>query len=138
MTQTILTPMLALITWSLIMWLWMYATRLPAMAKAGIDPQEAAIPGALDVLPVKAKQVANNYNHLHEQPTIFYALVVYCHLAGTADALMVQLAWGYVAARFLHSVLQSTINIVKWRFVLFVASNVALFWMTIRNVMAAL
>jgi hypothetical protein len=130
--------MLALITWSLIMWLWMYATRLPAMAKAGIDPQDAAIPGALDVLPVKARQVANNYNHLHEQPTIFYALVVYCHLAGTVDALMIQLAWGYVAARFLHSITQATFNRVTVRFTLFVLSNVALFWIAIRNLMAAM
>ena len=35
-----LLPVLALITWTLIIWVWMYATRIPAMSKAGIDPQD--------------------------------------------------------------------------------------------------
>ena len=60
----------------------MYATRVPAMQKAKIDPQSAIHPGALSVLPANVRVVADNYNHLHEQPTIFYALAIYTHLAG--------------------------------------------------------
>jgi len=66
-------PVLALVAWSLVVWTWMYATRLPAMQKVKIDPQTAKHPGSLDVLPSGARQVADNYNHLMEQPTIFYA-----------------------------------------------------------------
>jgi hypothetical protein len=73
-----LTPMLALIVLTLLVWIWMYATRIPAMRKAGITPQDARHPGSLDGLPSSARQVTDNYNHLLEQPTIFYALVFYC------------------------------------------------------------
>lgn len=136
--QSILTPILILISWSLFMWMWMYATRLPAMQKAGVDPQDAAHPGSLNQLPSSARQVADNYNHLHEQPTIFYALAFYSHLAGTADALMVQLAFAYVGFRILHSLTQATFNRVMVRFLLFVLSNIALIWMAVRNILVAL
>lgn len=134
--STILTPILALASWTLIMWLWMYATRIPAMKAAGIDPQSAAHPGSLNALPSKPRQVADNYNHLHEAPTIFYALAVYTHLAGTSDTLMVQLAWAYVGLRLLHSLVQATINIVMVRFLLFALSSITLIIIAARNLMA--
>ena len=89
MSEPILTPMLALILWTFAMWLWMYATRIPAMSKAGIDPGKIQQKGELDVLPVEVKRIADNYNHLHEQPVIFYALVVYAVLAGTVSSVMI-------------------------------------------------
>lgn len=70
----LITPVVALVAWSLIIWLWMYATRIPAMNQAKLDPQAAKHPGSLDVLPAGPRQVADNYNHLMEQPTIFYAI----------------------------------------------------------------
>jgi len=136
--SSILTPILALVCWSLVVWVWMYATRLPAMKAASVDPQDAAHPGYLDILPSSARRVADNYNHLHEQPTIFYALIIYCHLAGAADAFMVQLAWIYVGIRVLHSLVQATFNRVFIRFLLFALSNIVLITIAIRNVMAAI
>jgi len=74
-TAEFLTPVLALVCWTLVMWVWMYATH-PGMKQAGIDPQEAAYPapGRTACGPACAR-LADNYNHLHEQPTIFYALM---------------------------------------------------------------
>lgn len=129
---SILTPVFVLIAWSLIMWLWMYATRLPAMSAAKIDPQDAAHPGSLNVLPAKARQIADNYNHLHEQPTIFYALAFLIHLSGQGNELNIYIAWGYVAARIVHSLIQSTINIVMARFAVFSISSLCLIALTIR------
>ncbi|MEL7540791.1 MAG: MAPEG family protein, partial [Pseudomonadota bacterium] len=84
-----LTPVLLLVCWTLIMWLWMYATRIPAMTKAKIDPDDARHPGTYaDRLPANVRAVADNYNHLHEQPTIFYALMVFAALTGGADGLL--------------------------------------------------
>src|SRR5262245_44815479 len=110
MLPNILTPMLALILWTFVIWLWMYATRIPAMRAAGIDPAKIKRKDELDSLPVRVKQIADNYNHLHEQPTVFYALVVYCHLIGVKDELNVGLAWTYVALRVVHSLIQCTSN----------------------------
>ena len=78
-------PVLALIVWTLVMWLWMYATRIPAMQKAQINPDDARHPGTYgDKLPANVRSVADNYNHLHEQPTVFYALMFFAALTGAA------------------------------------------------------
>ncbi|HSG88978.1 MAG TPA: MAPEG family protein [Pseudomonadales bacterium] len=136
MTSTILTPALALVCWTLVMWIWMYATRIPAIQKAQIDPAEFRERATLDRLPMAVRQVADNYNHLHEQPVLFYALVFYTHLAGTADAVAIGAAWAYVGLRVIHSLFQALVNFVPVRFVLFVIATIPLFVLAIRNLLA--
>ncbi|XBQ14821.1 MAG: MAPEG family protein [Oceanicaulis sp.] len=131
-----LTPVLALVCWTLVMWLWMYATRIPAMNKAGIDPAKLKEKSELDALPKSVRQVAENYNHLHEQPVIFYALAIYTHLAGAETALTAGLAWGYVAFRIAHSIFQATVNFVPVRFVLFTLATLCLFGLAALNLLA--
>ena len=136
--MTMLTPVLALIIWTLIIWIWMYATRIPAMQKARINPEDAKHPGSLNTLPEEARVVADNYNHLHEQPTIFYALATYSFLVGVGDALNIWLAWGYVAARVLHSLIQIVAKKVTPRFMLFAAGSILLMIIAARNLLALL
>lgn len=136
--MTMLTPVLALVVWTLIIWLWMYATRIPAMQKAKVNPQSALHAGALDSLPTNARVVADNYNHLHEQPTIFYALAIYSHLVGVGDPLNIWLAWGYVALRVAHSFAQTILQKVMVRFYTFSASTILLMIIAVRNVIALL
>ncbi len=134
MDRSILTPMLALIVWTFVIWVWMYATRIPAIRKAGIDPAKIKQKSDLDVLPMKVRQVADNYNHLHEQPVIFYALLTYCYLTGATDSLNVALAWSYVGIRVVHSLIQCTSNYVPARFTVFSLGSLALFIITVRCV----
>jgi hypothetical protein len=134
--ESMLTPVLALIVLSLLVWIWMYATRIPAMQRAKIDPQAAAHPGSLDVLPASARRVADNYNHLMEQPTIFYALCFYIVLKGHSDALNIDLAWAYVGLRAVHTLIQCTVNVVNLRFLVFALSTLALMAMAVREVAA--
>lgn len=136
MMTTILTPVLALVCWTLIVWVWMYATRLPAFQSAGIKPQEAKHPGTYgDRLPSGVRAVADNYNHLMEQPTIFYAIVFYTYLSGAEDPVNIALAWGYVGLRVLHSFIQNTVNIVALRFLVFSLSTFCLAGIAIQQVM---
>ena len=136
MCQSMMTPVLMLVCWTLIMWLWMYATRIPAMQKAGLKPAELKEKSQLDVLPRSVRQVADNYNHLHEQPVVFYALAIYSHLVGVADPLNIGLAWAYVILRVAHSIFQATVNFVPVRFVLFSLSSIVLIVMAVRNLLA--
>ncbi len=126
---SLMTPMLVLICWTLVMWLCMYATRIPAMQKAGMDPARIKQKSDFDVLPIQVRQVADNYNHLHEQPVLFYALCVYAHLAGPDSAAAVSAAWAYVGLRIAHSVFQATVNFVPVRFALFLLATLCLFVM---------
>ena len=128
--------MLALIVWTFVIWVWMYATRIPAIRKAGLDPGKVKQKSDLDVLPLKVRQIADNYNHLHEQPVIFYALLTYCYLTGAVDSLTVLLAWSYVGIRVVHSLIQCTSNYVPARFTVFSLGSLALFVITVRCVMA--
>jgi hypothetical protein len=138
MHPNILTPLLALVVWTFVIWAWMYATRIPAMQRAGIDPKKIKRKDDIEGLPVAVKQIADNYNHLHEQPTVFYALLIYSHLAGVEDALNVQLAWAYVALRVVHSLVQCTKNFVPVRFSVFMLASLVLLAITGRNVAALL
>jgi hypothetical protein len=134
-----LTPVLALVVWTLVMWIWMYATRIPAMQKAGVDPQDAMHPGSLaKLLPSATQRVADNYNHLHEAPTIFYALMFFAALTGGADGTALALGWTYVLLRVLHSLIQATFNKVALRFTVFAASSVVLMVFAGREVLRIL
>jgi hypothetical protein len=131
--NTLVAPVMALVAWSLVIWLWMYVQRLPAMSRAGIKPQDAAFPGSLNGLPASARQAADNYNHLMEQPTIFYAAALAIQVGGHADDWAMRLAWAYVALRVLHSLVQVTVNVVVPRFLLFVLSTIVLAVMVARE-----
>ena len=133
----ILAPVVALAGWSLVMWVWMYATRLPAMVKARIKLDATVPPGVLtSTLPPRVRWKADNYNHLMEQPTLFYALALTLAVAGAGDGVAVWIAWAYVGLRIAHSAVQALINIIAVRFFLFVASTVCLMALAVRAAMA--
>ena len=136
MPMSTLTPVLALIVWTFVLWIWMYATRIPAIRAAGLDPAKVKRKEDIEGLPARVKFIADNYNHLHEQPTVFYALALYSHVAGTADAANVMLAWAYVGLRIVHSLIQCTSNFVPARFAVFTLGSLMLMAMTVRNVIA--
>ncbi len=134
--MTMTAPMLALIVWTLIMLVWLYALRIPAMRAAGVDARKIKgkeTMGALASIPPRVHWPADNYNHLHEQPTLFYALMIYSYLVGVADTLNVGLAWTYVALRVVHSIVQATTNFVPLRFALFSLSSIVLGVIAVRN-----
>ena len=135
----ILQPVVALAAWTMVMWLWMYATRLPAMSAAKVDPDSLARDpdASLDrVLPPQTQWKAHNYNHLHEAPTVFYAVALALALLDAGDGLAATLAWVYVALRVVHSLVQATINKVVVRFAIFSLSSIALIGLVVLAAMA--
>ena len=128
----ILQPVIALGLWTGVMMIWMYATRIPAATKARINPQEAAHVKDF-ILPSEVARIADNYNHLFEQPTLFYAIAISIAVLGHSDQTAVTCAWSFVILRVVHSLIQSTVNLVMLRFGVFALSWVALLVMTIRE-----
>ena len=134
----ILRPVVVLVAWTLVMWAWMLATRLPAMKAAGVrlGTLVGSTPGGADkVLPATAQWKAHNYNHLMEQPTLFYAICLVHAIIGDGGGVNAAIAWTYVALRIAHSLVQATINRVLARFVLFVLSTLALVALTLHAAM---
>jgi hypothetical protein len=133
MHSPLLGPIVALVAWTLIVQIWMYATRLPAMRRKGISlkGRVGSKGGDLDgVLEPQVQWKAHNYNHLLEQPTIFYAIVIALILMGFDAPINVYLAWAYVAFRIVHSLVQVTVNLVLYRFLLFIAGSLCLLGLT--------
>jgi hypothetical protein len=135
-------PVVALAAWTMIVWIWMYATRLPAMGRAGIDGTKmvgSTGRGLRDDLvakgEVRASWVADNYNHLHEAPTVFYAVAIVLAIIGQGDNLNAIIAWAYVGLRIAHSLVQTLSNRVIVRFGLFALSSIALIMLVIHAAM---
>jgi hypothetical protein len=129
----ILAPVVALVAWSLVMQVWMYVSRFTAMKRAGISLQGRvgtrgnALEGAI---PDQANWKAHNYAHLMEQPTLFYAIALVLVLMGFDWPINVYLAWGYVGLRIVHSIVQSPVNVVRIRFLIFLLSTLCLVGLT--------
>ena len=135
----LLGPVIALVAWSQVMWLWMYATRIPAMIAAKMKPDPNAPRGEqMAQLPASVRWKADNYNHLMEQPTVFYAIVITLVLLGSSGDTAWVLAWSYVALRVVHSLTQALVNKIELRFLLFVLSNIPLIGLTYEAVITFL
>jgi hypothetical protein len=133
--RAVLSPVVALVAWTFVMWAWMYATRIPAIreARMRLDP---AVPRGEQMaqLPPRARWKADNYNHLMEMPTLFYALAIVLALISREPQTDALLAWSYVGLRVVHSVFQATVNKIEVRFALFVLSSLVLLAMTVRAI----
>ena len=130
----LLGQVVALVAWTLVMMIWMYAVRFPAMRRKGISLKGriGSKTGALDgVVEDQVQWKAHNYNHLVEQPTLFYAIVLALVLIDDRHEINLWLAWGYVGFRIGHSLMQATVNIVAWRFYLFLAASLCLLALTL-------
>jgi hypothetical protein len=130
----LLQPVVVLLAWTAVMFLWMYALRIPAMMKAGIDLKNRVGGRGSDldkVLPAQVQWKAHNYNHLMEQPTLFYAIALTLALIDHGDGLNLWLAWAYVGLRVVHSLIHATVNVVRWRFLVFAAASLVLIMLTV-------
>jgi len=135
MPSPILQPVIALVGWTFVMWAWLYATRIPVVAGKTMDPAMTAADFNA-VIPPRVRWKADNYNHLHEQPTLFYAVALTLAVAGAGSGLNVWLAWTYVAIRIAHSLIQALGNVILVRFSVFMLGSVVLLALTVRAAVA--
>lgn len=135
----ILLPVIGLVIWTLVMQGWMVVTRVPAISAAKLGPEAGQRTAELAaMLPKEVQWKADNYNHLMEQPTIFYAVALALAIAGMGDGLNMMLAWFYLGSRVVHSFVQSTTNNVMIRFSLFLLGTIAVLAMAINGVISLL
>jgi hypothetical protein len=134
MTSPILQPVIALVLWTFVMWAWLYATRIPAIRTANKPMDPAMTAADLNaVIPPRVRWKADNYNHLHEQPTLFYAVALALALAGAGVGLNLWLALAYVAIRVAHSLIQALGNVIMIRFSVFMLGSLVLLALALRT-----
>src|SRR3990170_883116 len=135
----ILAPVVALVAWTLVVMLWMMVARRRAFAQMGISwstiPRGSRGKDLDGRAPDEAQWPSHNYNHLMEQPTIFYAIALTLALIDFGGGINYLLAWGYVGLRVIHSLIQSTVNIVKFRLLVFALASACLLGLTVHAAM---
>jgi hypothetical protein len=131
----ILAPVVALIAWTLIVMFWMIVTRMMEFRRLGITPMN--IPDGARGVDLDGKAAAgaqwksHNYNHLMEQPTIFYAVALSLAMMNFGGGINYWLAWGYVGLRILQSLIQCTVNVVRYRLAIFALASICLVGLTV-------
>jgi hypothetical protein len=138
MQSPILAPVVVLVAWTLLIMAWMMVTRFAAMKRKGISLKGrvggrggAALEGVVDD---EVMWKAHNYMHLVEQPTLFYAIALALAVGHAGGGYSAMLAWAYVALRIAHSLVQITVNVITYRFILFALSSLALAGLAVQGI----
>lgn len=135
--NAIFQPFFATMILTLVVWIYMYVRRLSFIFASGLEPRRMT-PGELArVSPPSVSSPSDNLKNLCELPTIFYAIVLYLFVTRHVDATFVVLAWVFFLFRVLHSAVHCTFNFIPLRFILYVASSVALWIMVIRALLVS-
>ena len=131
----ILVPAVALVAWTIVVMLWMLGSRAAEFRRLGVT--FTTIPDGSRGLDLEGKAASqaqwksHNYNHLMEQPTIFYAIALALALMGMGSGINYWLAWGYVGLRVVHSLVQCTVNVVRYRLAIFTLASLCLLGLTV-------
>ena len=118
--------MLALVALTFTVWVYMYVSRITEMRRKNIDAQRLDTRVHAQGLLTDSAVVADNLKNLFEMPVLFYAALLLSMVLMIQDPLLVQLSWGFVALRLVHSLVHCTYNRVMHRFLAYLASCVIL------------
>lgn len=130
--QALFQPVCAQIMLTLLVWIWMYATRLTAIKKSGIDPQELADEARSDTILKGVVNPSDNFENLFELPVLFYIAMIVIAVMGLGDSTYVTLAWIFVGFRAFHSFVHCTYNKIMHRFAMYLFGSFALWAIWIR------
>ena len=132
MSSDIFIPFLAMILLTFIVWVYMFAKRIPFLQSANIPNDELTAAKLAQISPPEVANPSDNLKNLFELPVLFYALCLYLYATGTVDTLHMTAAWVFVIFRYLHSLMHCTFNIVLARFGLYLMASLALWFMLLR------
>ena len=132
MADGIFAPFFAMIFLTLVVWVYMYARRIPFIRRSRLTPEQLTPLELARISPPAVSNPSDNLRNLFEIPTLFYALVLYLYVTQNVDRTYIVAAWAFVGFRALHSLVHCTINIVLLRFALYAVSTVAFWFMALR------
>jgi hypothetical protein len=116
--QSILLPGFALAALTFLVWCRLYVERLGQMRRERIHPQAVATSAQMTAR-LKDTRAADNFRNLFELPVLFYFALLAAAQTGQGGALVLGLAWAFVALRALHSLIHCGYNKVMHRFTVY-------------------
>ncbi len=123
--QSILLPGFALAALTFLVWCRLYVERLGQMKRERVHPQAVATSAQM-AAKLKDTRAADNFRNLFELPVLFYFAVAVAAQTGQGGALVLGLAWAFVALRVLHSAIHCSYNKVMHRFMAYVLGALCL------------
>ena len=130
--QAIFAPMLGMFVLTFVVWVYMYAKRIPFITQNELGPDELTPARLAELSPPAVANPSDNLKNLFEMPVLFYATCLYLYVTGQVDSVYVTAAWAFTALRFVHSAVHCTVNIVLLRFWIYFAASAALWFMIFR------
>lgn len=137
MEQTVIFgPFFATMLLTLVVWVYMYARRIPFLTGSGVEPNSLTPLELARISPPAVANPSDNLKNLFEIPTLFYALALYLFATNQVDYVYVVAGWVFAGFRILHSAVHCTVNVVMVRFYLYCLSTLALWFMVVRAALA--
>ncbi|KRX07357.1 hypothetical protein PPERSA_06972 [Pseudocohnilembus persalinus] len=121
-------PASLLVIVTIFVWLAMNATRFPIISKLK-DLQVLNYPTQKEKILQSVSGPSNNFINLFEFPVLFYLACVVIAVCKINSGSFMSLAYGFVFFRAIHSLIQSTYNLIMHRFMVYVISCLILFIM---------
>jgi len=130
----IFTPMLFMFALTFIVWALLFVRRVPFIKSSNLKPEQATPLELERISPSAVSNPSNNLKNLFEIPVLFYALAFYLFVTAQVDSIYLIASWVFVFFRILHSAVHCTVNIVMLRFLLYVLSTLAIWFMVARAI----
>lgn len=119
-------PVLAMAGLTVLVWVRMYAVRIPEMRRRRINPQSLATSGEKHGR-LEDTRASDNFTNLFEVPVLFYVAAFAAVMTGVVTPVSLGLAWAFVALRLVHSAIQCSYNRVMHRFIVYACSCLVAF-----------
>jgi len=130
----IFSPVFAMFILTLLVWIYMYAKRIPFILSNNFSDEEISPLEIMQRTPSDVANPSDNFKNLFEIPVLFYILCVYLFVTQNVDDIYVAAAWVFFGFRMLHSAMHCTVNIVIVRFWLYSGATLVFWFMLLRAV----
>jgi len=131
-------PFVATMILTMVVWAYMYGRRLPFIFSNNLDARQMTPLELARLSPPQVSNPSDNLKNLFELPTVFYAVVLYLFVTNQVDTAYLSAAWVFFLFRAMHSAVHCSFNFIPLRFILYVVSAVALWFMVLRATVVAL
>ncbi len=120
-TKLILYPLLAMFLLIFLVAGTMFKRRVAFYKQNRVHPQKTATSAQMTAI-MPDSRAPDNFRNLFELPVMFYVSTLTIYATGLICLPHVILAWGYVIARYAHSYIHCTSNVVMKRFYAYLTS----------------
>jgi hypothetical protein len=132
MNHSLLIPGCAQALLTIMVWFYMYYTRLTTLKRKRVRPQDLADASKFDAALNDVVNPSDNLENLFEVPMLFFVAILFIESKSLNDSTYLALAWAFVAFRALHSIIHCTSNIIVYRFSAYIFASLSLWAMWIR------